>query len=63
MSDVNRIYEKALSGKWEIIYPITDVKWGVSRFFVKDPNGVTVNIMSHLIHEKGASRTRHVSHS
>jgi hypothetical protein len=26
---------------------LTDEPWGVRRFFVKDPNGVVVNVLSH----------------
>ena len=30
-----------------IVYPLTDEPWGVRRFFVRDPNGVIVNVVSH----------------
>jgi uncharacterized glyoxalase superfamily protein PhnB len=30
-----------------IVYPLTDEPWGVRRFFVVDPNGVIVNIVTH----------------
>jgi catechol 2,3-dioxygenase-like lactoylglutathione lyase family enzyme len=30
-----------------IVYPVTDEPWGVRRFFVADPNGVIINILSH----------------
>jgi hypothetical protein len=26
---------------------LTDEPWGVRRFFVRDPNGVIVNVMEH----------------
>jgi hypothetical protein len=29
------------------VYPLTDEEWGVRRFFVSDPGGVIVNVMSH----------------
>jgi len=29
------------------VYPLTDEPWGVRRFFVRDPNGVVLNVMSH----------------
>ena len=32
----------------EIVYPLTDEEWGVRRFFVRDPGGVVVNVMSHI---------------
>ncbi|HFA49410.1 MAG TPA: hypothetical protein ENJ95_10390 [Bacteroidetes bacterium] len=45
--DIVTLYNKAKTMGIEITYPITDEPWGVRRFFVKDPNGVTVNIMCH----------------
>lgn len=48
VSDVEALYKKALSENRVIDYPLTVEKWGVKRFFVKDPNGVTVNIMCHI---------------
>ena len=47
VSDVDKLYEKAKYLKCEIVYEITDEPWGVRRFFVKDPNGATINILSH----------------
>jgi uncharacterized glyoxalase superfamily protein PhnB len=47
-SDVDALYKKALAQNIEIIYPLKVEDWGVKRFFVKDPNGVTVNIMCHI---------------
>ena len=32
----------------EIVYPLTNERWGVRRFFVADPNGVVINVMCHL---------------
>ena len=51
VSDIDEIYEKANSNKYEITYPITNESWGVRRFFVKDPNGVTINLMKHIKNE------------
>ncbi|RMH60838.1 MAG: glyoxalase [Calditrichaeota bacterium] len=47
-SDVEQLYKKARAGNMKIIYPLTVEAWGVKRFFVQDPNGVTVNIMCHV---------------
>lgn len=47
-SDVDGLYKKALLENIDVVYPIKVEKWGVKRFFVKDPNGVTVNIMCHI---------------
>ena len=51
-SDVDGLYHKALAENLEIIYPLKIEEWGVKRFFVKDPNGVTVNIMCHIDMDK-----------
>lgn len=47
VNDVDRIYAKAVERGIEIVYPLTDEPWGVRRFFVVDPNGVVINILSH----------------
>jgi uncharacterized glyoxalase superfamily protein PhnB len=31
----------------ELVHPLTDEPWGVRRFFVKDPNGVVLNVANH----------------
>lgn|SRR5699024_481780 len=48
VENVDEMYDKAKEQKIEIVYPITDEPWGVRRFFVKDPNGKVINILSHL---------------
>ncbi|PIW70150.1 MAG: glyoxalase [Ignavibacteriales bacterium CG12_big_fil_rev_8_21_14_0_65_30_8] len=48
VSDIEFLYKKAAELNYEIVYPITDEPWKVRRFFVKDPNEVTVNIMCHI---------------
>jgi len=47
VDDVDAIYGRALAGGFEIAYPITGEPWGVRRFFVRDPFGKLVNILSH----------------
>ncbi|WP_445457804.1 VOC family protein [Flavobacterium sp. HNIBRBA15423] len=48
VSDIDKWYEEAKKQKVEIVYPITNENWGVRRFFVKDPNGVTINLLTHI---------------
>ncbi len=48
VSDVDQMYHRAKDIGCEIVYEITNEEWGVRRFFVKDPNGVTINLLSHL---------------
>ena len=31
----------------EIVHPLTDEPWGVRRFFVREPTGRVVNVLSH----------------
>lgn len=47
VDDVDAVHEKAVALGCEIVYPITDESWGVRRFFLRDPNGVVLNVMSH----------------
>lgn len=47
VDNVDELYEKMKSEGFEIIYGITDEEWGVRRFFVKDPFGNLINILSH----------------
>ena len=49
VSDIDKIYTKAIKNKIKVTYDLTEEDWGVRRFFVKDPNGITINIMSHII--------------
>lgn len=47
VADVDKLYEKAKLKNIDIIYKITDEDWGVRRFFVKEPNGATLNFLTH----------------
>jgi catechol 2,3-dioxygenase-like lactoylglutathione lyase family enzyme len=47
VEDVDRVYGEAVARGYRIVYPLTDEPWGVRRFFVADPNGVVLNVMSH----------------
>ena len=35
------------SSGYEIVHPLTEEAWGTRRFFVRDPNGVVVNVVGH----------------
>jgi predicted enzyme related to lactoylglutathione lyase len=48
VDDVDQVHERAVARGLEIVYPLTDEPWGVRRFFVVDPNGAVLNILSHL---------------
>lgn len=48
VTDVDAIHAVVVDRGLEIIYPLTDEDWGVRRFFLADPNGLVVNVMSHI---------------
>jgi catechol 2,3-dioxygenase-like lactoylglutathione lyase family enzyme len=47
VDDVDAAYEAAQRLDAEIVHPLTDEYWGVRRFFVRDPNGRVLNVLSH----------------
>jgi catechol 2,3-dioxygenase-like lactoylglutathione lyase family enzyme len=47
VADVDAVHVKAVERGLPIVYPLTTEPWGVRRFFVADPNGVVINVMSH----------------
>jgi catechol 2,3-dioxygenase-like lactoylglutathione lyase family enzyme len=47
VEDVDALHAKAVERGLPMVYPLTDEPWGVRRFFVTDPNGVVLNVMSH----------------
>ena len=53
VDNVNQAYKRMKEGKFKIEYDITDEPWGVRRFFVRDPFGKLVNILSHTKEKTG----------
>ena len=47
VDDVDAAHAAAQRLGYEILHPLTDEPWGVRRFFVRDPNGKVLNILSH----------------
>lgn len=47
VDDVDAVHAKAAAKGVEVVYPLTSEPWGVRRFYVRDPNGVIINVMSH----------------
>src|SRR5881628_3629181 len=47
VDDVDRAHAMAIRRDLKIVYPLVDEPWGVRRFFVADPNGVVINVLSH----------------
>jgi lactoylglutathione lyase len=48
VDDVDETYRLARSNGFEIVYELVDEPWGVRRFFVREPSGRIVNVLSHL---------------
>ena len=53
VSDVDAMHTEALRRGDDVVYPLTDEPWGARRFFVRDPNGVVVNVVGQRISEGG----------
>jgi len=47
VSDVDEVYRRAQSLGLDIAYELTDEPWGVRRFYLTDPAGKLLNILSH----------------
>jgi len=59
VDDVDEVYQRAQALGFDIAYPVADKPWGVRRFFVHDPFGKLVNIVSHTDQAICQSRERH----
>lgn len=57
VDDVDRLHAEALERGYDIVHPLTDEPWGVRRFFVRDPDGKVVNVMSHLARHDSPAAT------
>ncbi|MEJ5022304.1 VOC family protein [Ochrobactrum vermis] len=47
VDDVDTVLERAIATGFPIEYGPADEEWGVRRFFVRDPYGRLVNILTH----------------
>ncbi|MDQ1022913.1 putative glyoxalase superfamily protein PhnB [Streptomyces umbrinus] len=47
VDDVDAVHAAMRASGAEIVHPLQDEEWGVRRFFVRDPNGKVVNVLSH----------------
>ncbi|GAB3689509.1 VOC family protein [Nocardiopsis oceani] len=47
VDDVDAVYAVMREKGADIVHPLQDEEWGVRRFFVRDPNGKVVNVLSH----------------
>jgi uncharacterized glyoxalase superfamily protein PhnB len=49
VDDVDAVYAVMRERGAEVVHPLQDEEWGVRRFFVRDPNGRVVNVLSHRL--------------
>ncbi|MEV0636930.1 VOC family protein [Streptomyces sp. NPDC050619] len=47
VEDVDAVYAQVVGAGAEIVRELRDEEWGVRRFFVRDPNGRVVNVLTH----------------
>ncbi|RPE36864.1 TetR family transcriptional regulator [Kitasatospora cineracea] len=47
VADVDAAHTAMLAAGAEVVHPLSDEEWGVRRFFVRDPNGLVVNVLGH----------------
>ncbi|MFG3657275.1 VOC family protein [Streptomyces sp. NPDC047706] len=47
VEDVDAVYARVLASGAEVVRELRDEEWGVRRFFVRDPNGRVVNVLTH----------------
>jgi uncharacterized glyoxalase superfamily protein PhnB len=47
VDNVDMVHERAKAMDCEITYDLTDEPWGVRWFFVADPTGKVLNVLSH----------------
>ena len=47
VDDVDAAHAAVQRLGYEIVHPLSDEAWGVRRFFVREPNGKVLNILSH----------------
>ena len=47
VDDVDAVYSQAKDFGYQITYDLIDEPWGVRRFFMSDPTGKVLNVLSH----------------
>ena len=47
VDDVDEVHQRAVKGGHAIVYGPADEPWGVRRFYIRDPSGKLLNILSH----------------
>ena len=47
VEDVDGVYRRAKEMGCKLVHDLTDEPWGVRRFFITDPTGKILNVLSH----------------
>jgi catechol 2,3-dioxygenase-like lactoylglutathione lyase family enzyme len=47
VDDVEAAHRQAVDRGYEIVHPLTTEEWGVTRFFVRAPDGNVLNVVQH----------------
>jgi uncharacterized glyoxalase superfamily protein PhnB len=47
VDDVRETYEAAVASGAEVVHPLTEEEWGVTRFFYRDSSGRVINVGRH----------------
>ncbi|MEZ5778199.1 MAG: VOC family protein [Paracoccaceae bacterium] len=48
VDDVDAVYARAREVGCELVHDLRDEPWGVRRFFIADPTGRLLNVLTHL---------------
>jgi predicted enzyme related to lactoylglutathione lyase len=48
VDDVDEVHRRAREMGCKFVHDLTDEPWGVRRFFISDPTGKILNVLSHL---------------
>jgi catechol 2,3-dioxygenase-like lactoylglutathione lyase family enzyme len=48
VEDVDAVHSRVVERGYDVLYGPADEPWGVRRFFVRDPNGIVLNVMQHV---------------
>ena len=51
VDDIEAAFAEAVDRGLDIVHPLTTEEWGVTRFFVRDPDGNVINITQHRVTE------------
>lgn len=48
VDDLDEVLERVRDREIPLVYPVTKEPWGVRRFFVADPAGRILNVLTHI---------------